>query len=485
MRLVFLAVFLFTSAGFALSKEANFDDRATHRPTGIITIKGIDESFKINAFGLNQRGEIVAACGDGPGKVCVIDDDGNLVQSWDIDIKPEAITVAENGDIIVGGVGKIFCYDDQGNLIRTAASPHVKRLSSDNEELRRIAITNLEKSTGIVSIPALTASITQYETILVAIEANRAKGELTSFESAFLQALPQQIERLKVKLAKLKAQKEKEKENPDEEKSAEQSGPTEEEISEEIERMIQWKLKISSISSSPDYLFVSAQAIQGFGYELWRTDRDLSNGKIIIKGLVGCCGQMDVQCSDEGLFVAENSRFRVGHYDLDGKEISHWGKSDRTGIEGFGSCCNPMNVCFDKEGHVFTAESSVGRIKQFDASGQLISYIGAVDLVPGCENVSIAVSPVNDNIYMLDITRNHIKVMQPKPASDTGSTEEPAGTDSSPTNAEDSVDARVKIEEKSEAASSEVQSNLANEDKDAEDSSSTKPAKATTSESSN
>ena len=78
---------------------------------------------------------------------------------------------------------------------------------------------------------------------------------------------------------------------------------------------------------------------------------------------------MDVQCCKKGLFVAENSRDRVVHYDIDGNEITKWGKSDRTGIDGFTSCCNPMNVCFDASGDVYTAEASSGRIKRFDSNG--------------------------------------------------------------------------------------------------------------------
>jgi hypothetical protein len=39
-----------------------------------------------------------------------------------------------------------------------------------------------------------------------------------------------------------------------------------------------------------------------------------------------------------------------------------------------------------------------------------------VDLVPGCKNVSIAVSPDADKVYMLDLTRNHIVMMKTRPA---------------------------------------------------------------------
>ncbi|MEM9702085.1 MAG: hypothetical protein AAF907_06545, partial [Planctomycetota bacterium] len=61
---------------------------------------------------------------------------------------------------------------------------------------------------------------------------------------------------------------------------------------------------------------------------------------------------------------------------------------------------------------------SLGRIKKYGADGELIDLVGKVDLVPGCKNVSVAVSPANGSVYMLDITRNHIAVMTPGAESD-------------------------------------------------------------------
>ena len=75
-----------------------------------------------------------------------------------------------------------------------------------------------------------------------------------------------------------------------------------------------------------------------------------------------------------------------------------------------------MNVCFNGAGEVFTAESGTGRIKRFTADGEFVSYVGDVELVPGCKNVSIAVAPDTSRIYMLDLTRNHIVRMETKPA---------------------------------------------------------------------
>ena len=155
----------------------------------------------------------------------------------------------------------------------------------------------------------------------------------------------------------------------------------------------------------------------------WKMDNDFSSGKQIISGLSGCCGQMDVQCCESGIYVAENSRHRVVAYDTDGKERISWGKADRTGLDGFTSCCNPMNVTFNAKGDVFTAESNTGRIKQFSKDGEFLAFIGDVKLVPGCKNVSIAVAPDNERVYMLDLTRGHIIIMTRKTAEAAAATE--------------------------------------------------------------
>jgi hypothetical protein len=70
-----------------------------------------------------------------------------------------------------------------------------------------------------------------------------------------------------------------------------------------------------------------------------------------------------------------------------------------------------MNVAFGPGRSVYTAEAGSGRVKRFAADGTFMELVGAVELVPGCKKVSIAVSPKGDRVYMLDITRGHIVVM--------------------------------------------------------------------------
>ena len=96
---------------------------------------------------------------------------------------------------------------------------------------------------------------------------------------------------------------------------------------------------------------------KGYGYAVWRTDQAFANPKQIVKGLSGCCGQMDIQAVGDDVFVAENSRHRIVRYNRDGEEVGKFGKTDREGLgEGFGGCCNPMNLCFTVDGGLLAAE---------------------------------------------------------------------------------------------------------------------------------
>ncbi len=193
---------------------------------------------------------------------------------------------------------------------------------------------------------------------------------------------------------------------------------TEEQIDALVKSSLAYKKKASSICATGDDVFLAAHAAAGYGFEIWRMDERFENAAVIVKELRGCCGQMDVKANGDGVFVAENARHRVGRFDRDGKEIGAWGFGARTGLEGFGSCCNPMNVAFGPQNAIYTSEDDTGRIKRYSPEGKLLGLVGAVELKPGCKNVSIAVSNDGSRVYMLDITRNHLVQLNARPADD-------------------------------------------------------------------
>ena len=410
-----LSCFLLASVGIG-DDVTSIKDQSTHEQSGLIQFAQGTAPLKMNAFCLNNKGQIIAVCGNGPGEVRVVNDEGTVLHAWKVSVKPESVGVADDDSILVGGEGKLFRFAADGKLLTEIDSPHAARLRDSREALREEAIANLKRTmTSSDPLGAAKSRVSSYETMLTQLKERKQKSQLNESEERLILMLPDLLERYQKQVDDLNAAAG----NLTAEDIAaadakRKSGPSETQIKSQVESMIRTKMRVSSISSSGEHVFVTTRGIAGYGFDVWKMNLQFADADVIVTGLSGCCGQMDVQCCKDGLFVAENSRDRVVHYDIEGKEINKWGKSDRTGINGFTSCCNPMNVCFDNDGFIYTAESGSGRIKRFDASGKLLAYVGDVDLVPGCKNVSIAVSPVNDKIYMLDLTRNHIKVMEPK-----------------------------------------------------------------------
>lgn len=163
-----------------------------------------------------------------------------------------------------------------------------------------------------------------------------------------------------------------------------------------------------------------------------RFDLELGQPTIIAEDLRGCCQRLDIVAKDGVLYVAENARFRVLKCDRDGKILSKWGYRDRKDIEGFGSCCNPMNLCFGPKGELYTSESGLGRVKRYTPDGKflgLVGYIGverfnrAGRLAASCSNITIAVNKDASSIYVLDFKNNLIRVME---KANTGSDTEPS-----------------------------------------------------------
>ena len=159
-------------------------------------------------------------------------------------------------------------------------------------------------------------------------------------------------------------------------------------------------------------MFLCCAAVEGYGYDIYRLNHDLAGAVKIVAGLRGCCGQMDIQALDGDVYAAENSRGRVVRFDRDGEEVASWGKRDRKSVEGFGSCCNPMNVRLMPDGTVYTSEASLGRIKRFSPDGEFLGLVGTADIVPGCKHVALGVSPDGESVFLLDITRSQITVLK-------------------------------------------------------------------------
>ena len=185
----------------------------------------------------------------------------------------------------------------------------------------------------------------------------------------------------------------------------------------------------SGITATDKDVFVNV----GFGWSLRsvssivRFDRDLGNPTTIAENLRGCCQRLDVVSKDGAVYIAENSRYRVLKCDRDGQILATWGSRDRVDIAGFGSCCNPMNLCFGPEGELYTAESGLGRIKRYTTDGKFLGLVGYVGverfntagrLAASCSNIAVAVNTDASRIYVLDFKNNMIRVLAKADAAD-------------------------------------------------------------------
>jgi hypothetical protein len=157
--------------------------------------------------------------------------------------------------------------------------------------------------------------------------------------------------------------------------------------------------------------------------DIYRFNLDLTGAKKIIEQQYGCCSHIDLQVMNGELLIAENSRHRVNRFDLDGKPLGKWGKRDRTGIEGFAACCNPVNIDIGPDNVLYTAESGIGRIKKYTPEGEYLGVVGYVETTEFDRGSRLAAQtcyiPIEVNmdasrVYVMDVRANLIRVLAPR-----------------------------------------------------------------------
>lgn len=378
---------------------------ASHVQTAIIKV--VDEagqSLPLHTFCLTPEGKILAGVGNGPGQIRVFDADGHFVEAWETSIRPEAINIGPGGSVYVAGSGKMLKLDANGKVLAESPTPNAGGLKTVEESVRRQVVDMFKEQAQGYSrqIEMIGSQIDRFKQMIRAIDDKQ--DEITTVEQRRREILVQQIEQFEQARKQYEEMSEQEAYEPDEQQ-----------VEQTVQQLLQMRTRVSSISATDTNAYLACPAIEGFGFEVWRMGPDFDNPTRIITELRGCCGQMDVQAFGEGLYVAENGRFRVCRYDRQGNLVLQWGSREREGLDGFGSCCNPMNVAFGPGGEIYTAEASLGRVKRYSPDGELRGLVGRVDIVPGCKNVAIGVSPDGKRVYMMDMTRSHIVVMSEKP----------------------------------------------------------------------
>jgi hypothetical protein len=383
----------------------------THKQSALIEINGDGrDETTVQCFCLAADNRLLAGCKGESSEIRVFDADGKFVETIEVAVSPEAINVAPDGSILVAGGGRLLRLSADGAELANVEAPHAASMRENIDEIRKQVIEEQKQqaSSAPQMLEAYDQAIKTLKDQLAELEETDENASQRETYESTLDAYQQAREQVAEQMAS-------------QEEAAELS---EEQIDQLVESSMTYKTAVASISATEEAVFVATRATTGYGYDVWKTTPEFTDAEKIVTGLSGCCGQMDVQACDTGIYVAENSRHRVCRYDAKGELLGTFGKGSE-GVDGFGSCCNPMNLAFGADGVVYTAEDSTGRIKRYKPDGTLLSVVGSADVVPGCKKVSIGVDSTGDRVFMLDITRNHIAVLSRVAPDPTGPISDP------------------------------------------------------------
>ncbi|MEM7455755.1 MAG: hypothetical protein AAF456_15485 [Planctomycetota bacterium] len=350
----------------------------------------------MSTFRLSDDGRLFACVTGGSsaefeGYVQVYSPEYELVEQFGLPFSPTAIDLDSSGNMFVGGMGTLCKMNPEGEILLTTGAPNLEGV--DFEELKAEAMAEAEammerQRESIQS--QIDATQAQIDELLAEQE---SEGELSRTEQRKLDSLERRLEAY--------------------ERMTDQQAEINEQM---IELRLQSKGSITTIAVTERDVFVSTAARSGSGYEVYRMTHTLEDAEQVVNSLRGCCGQMDIHAMDDRIYIAENCKFNVGVYDRDGDEVQRFGAKLSGENQGFGGCCNPMNVICCPDGEVLTAESSLGKIKRYDADGELIQYVGEASLGGGCKHVAIGFDQVRDRYYVQNAGPHEICVRELKDA---------------------------------------------------------------------
>lgn len=364
---------------------------STHEFRRNIPVRSTDGAMGVQTFCIDRQGRLIALVAQskrfdasqdrGRSEVHVLDGDGQPVTNWKVDFHAQSINVDPEDSVYVAGNATVAKYSSDGKLLKKVVLPHVKQLLDDTTTLRKQAEKEHAEQAGTNA-----AMIEKYRERIEKLEA-KSEDKRTKSEKKMLQQLHKSLARL-------------------EEESPENTSVAVEETLNDLTGRLR---VINSIAISPQDIFIVCGETQGYGYALWRMDRDFQNPTQIKSQMRGCCGQMDVQVQGNDILIAENCNHAFGRYDRDGNKLG----TSSGAAKLFGGCCNPMNVCSGAHGEIYTAESE-GIIKRFSASGEFETVIGQQRLSGGCKNVALAAAPDGQRVYFCDMPGSQIIVLTQK-----------------------------------------------------------------------
>ncbi len=367
---------------------------STHQQTSVFAPKLDGKAVTLSTFRVRPNGQIVVgvaplspagqADSEWVGFVQVYSPTLELVNQIGLPFQPDALDIDTSGNMYVGGEGQLAKLSASGDVLLKAAAPNLegRNIEQIKEDLVFQTQQQQERSREVYQ-KQMAVIQSQIEKIEAIDEDDRSKSDISRLASY--------AKRLEVY-----------------ERLSEGKLKVDEKI---IASRIKSQFKVTSIAVTASDLFVATNASTGTGYVVYRMDHELKNAECILEKLRGCCGQMDVHALGDKIYVAENTKYRVGVYDRDGKEVRSMGQRLNKDNQGFGGCCNPMNVLCCPDGSVLTSESTLGKIKRFDADGELVGNIGTAKIGTGCKNVAFGFDESRDRYFVQYKDKNSICIL--------------------------------------------------------------------------
>ena len=173
--------------------------------------------------------------------------------------------------------------------------------------------------------------------------------------------------------------------------------------------------EVTGLAVTEQDVFMAVGSPTDFTYRVYRFDHALANPKLAVEKLRGCCGQMDIQAHEAKLWIPHNARHTVECRDREGKELSKFGTKGKVKPADFGGCCEPKNMRVLANGDILAAESGPPTsIKRFSATGKLLEVVAVLDTKGDCVRVTVEMSPDGSRYYLMDTTRDAIRVFKAK-----------------------------------------------------------------------
>jgi hypothetical protein len=380
---------------------------ASHKQVRVIQPSLDDSTVQLKTFAKSPSGELWLCCElrstdsdnaeNSPGCILVYSVEGELLRSINLAFVPQAINFSKDEVPFVAGSGKVARLMKSGEIDLAIDAPNIL---PDEELKEKLAAKNQETIDRLVQ--SFETRVKRLETQIATLE-----EELASIGDD--EKDKRLKDRTETRLSILKSQFDSQKEIMGQQKEMYQQMFS-------AESMIA-RIKLSTgIAVSDSEVFVSLPSTEGQGYAIYRMTHDLTDAAVVVDDLRGCCGQLDIQTDGTHLVVAENTSFKVRYFDREGTEVKSFGERSGSGasaIEGWGSCCNPMNVrCLD-DGDVLVAESSIGHIKRYSPDGKFLGLVGTAKIAGGCKHVAIARDTERDWYFMMNTSGNNIAVLVP------------------------------------------------------------------------